>query len=253
MAFSVEVSSKQPDEVKAYRIDFSSALDAPWLDPVEIVSGEGLTDLENSGTYFGDSNSEFRVKIDTAGAPDKFKWSDDAGVTWSSAIDITGSAQLLTNGVSITFTATTGHTEDDEWGFTAHCEETISTVTAKAYEWDLRAQVDRSYDLEEAYAGADMVEVAIYSGGELLGRDTIGLSTGQRTLYFQAINSLPWVEKEDFVTSGSLGWGNVEGKQMVWFRCEGGEDRYSYKVSIVAFSSKEKHLEADIVIPIEDM
>jgi hypothetical protein len=253
VAFSVEVSSKQPDEVKAYRIDFSSALDAAWLDPVEMVTGCGLNDLENDGDYFADSNKKFRVKIDTEGTPDKFIWSEDGGATWSSAIDITGTAQLLTYGVSITFTATTGHTKDDEWSFTAHCEETLSSASATAYEWDLRAQVNRSYDLEELYAGADMVEVALYSDGALLGRDTIGLSAGQHTLYFQAINSLPWIEKEGFITTGSVGWGDVEGSQMVWFRCEGGEDRHNYKVSVVALSTKEKHLEADIVIPIENM
>lgn len=252
MAFSTTVSSKQPNEVKAYRVDFSPGLDDAWIDSPEMTTGVGLNDLTVSGTYFGTDNADFQVKISTAAATDQFMWSSDAGVTWSSGIEITGSAQLLENGVSITFGAVTGHTANDVWAFTCHCKETLNTVAATAYEWDLRAQVNREYDLETTYKGADEAEVAIYKAGVLLVRDIVTLSPGQRTLFFQAINDLPWVEKADFLTSGSVGWGYVEGKQMVWFRAQGGEDRHSYKVTIRAISTKEKHLEADIMIPVEE-
>jgi hypothetical protein len=252
VAFSTTVSSKQPNEVKVYRVDFSPGLDDPWIDVPEMTTGVGLNDLIASGTYFADANADFQVKISTAAAIDKFQWSSDAGVTWSSEIEITGSAQLLENGISITFGAVTGHTANDVWSFTAHCKEKLASVAVAAYEWDLRAQVNREYDLETAYAGADEAEVAIYAAGTLLVRDTIALSPGQRTLFFQAINDLPWIEKTDFLITGSVGWGNVEGDQMVWFRAQGGEDRHSYKVTIRAISTKEKHLEADIIIPVEE-
>lgn len=252
MAFATTVSSKQPSEVKAYRVDFSPGLDDAWIDPPEMTTGVGLNDLTASGTYFDDANSDFQVKISTAAATDKFQWSSDAGVSWSVEIDVTGSAQLLENGVAITFAAVTGHTAADAWLFTCHCRETFNTVTAVAYEWDLRTQVNREYDLETTYAGADEAEIAIYAAGVLLVRDTVALSSGQRTLFFQAINNLPWIEKADFLTSGSVGWGDVEGKQMVWFRAQGGTDRYSYKVTVSAITTKEKHLEADIIIPVEE-
>ena len=54
------------------------------------------------------------VKISTAAATDKFQWKTGAG-EWSLEIEITGDAQLLGDGVSITFGATTGHTVDDAW------------------------------------------------------------------------------------------------------------------------------------------
>lgn len=252
MAFSTTVSSKQPNEVKAYRVDFSPGLDEPWLDEPEMTTGVGLSDLTVTGTYFADDNADFQVKISTAAATDKFQWSADAGVSWSAEIEITGSAQLLENGVSVTFGAVTGHTADDVWSFTCHCKETLSSVSVVAYEWDLRAQVNREYDLETMYADADEAEVAIYAAGTLLVRETIALSPGQRTLFFQAINDLPWIEKDDFLTSGSVGWGNVEGNQMVWFRAQEGEDQHSYKVTVSAITTKEKHLEADIIIPVEE-
>jgi hypothetical protein len=58
----------------------------------------------------------YRVQIDGAGIPDTFKWSNDGGATWeASTVNITGAAQTLENGLTITFAATTGHTNGDYW------------------------------------------------------------------------------------------------------------------------------------------
>ena len=60
------------------------------------------------------------MKITTAGTPDKFKVSLDGGVTWTTAeTSITGTAQLIGNGIRITFAATTGHTLNDVWKYAA--------------------------------------------------------------------------------------------------------------------------------------
>lgn len=78
-------------------------------------TGAGLDDLTEGGTYTGGGQT-YRVKIDGEGTPDTFTWSDDGGSTWeATGVAITGSAQSLSNGVTVTFGATTGHTADDLW------------------------------------------------------------------------------------------------------------------------------------------
>ena len=82
--------------------------------------GAGLDDCTSGGTFSGGSNIDYVVEIDGTGTPDTFKWSDDDGSTWDvSTVNITGAAQTLNNGVTITFAATTGHTSGDRWSFTA--------------------------------------------------------------------------------------------------------------------------------------
>ncbi len=87
--------------------------------------GVTLNDLSSGGRYTGIQESPpyiyYRVEIDGAGSPDTFKWSDDNGTTWQvSSIAITaGSAQTLSNSVTVTFGADTGHTVGDYWNLSA--------------------------------------------------------------------------------------------------------------------------------------
>ena len=82
-----------------------------------VFEGKGLNDATSGGTFTGIVDMDYRVKITTAAATDKFQYSDDGGVTWSGEIDIVSGAIALNNGVTITFGATTGHTVGDKWGF----------------------------------------------------------------------------------------------------------------------------------------
>jgi len=66
-------------------------------------TGSGLDDLTSSGR-----------------TPDTFKWSSDGGTTWdATGVEITGSAQTLSNGVAVTFGDSTGHTLGDYWDIPA--------------------------------------------------------------------------------------------------------------------------------------
>jgi len=94
--------------------------------------GPGLDDMTSGGTFTGDVKTHYYVKITTAAATDKFDWSADGGVTWkATAVAITGAAQELEEGITITFGATTGHTLDDAWAFTAYPTPIGKQVTAK--------------------------------------------------------------------------------------------------------------------------
>jgi len=81
--------------------------------------GSGLNDLTPGGTFSGTSITDYIVQIDTAAGTDKFKWSSDGGTTYTANVSITGAAQTLSNGVTVNFGATTGHTLNDRWDFRA--------------------------------------------------------------------------------------------------------------------------------------
>ncbi|MBA7562087.1 hypothetical protein ES695_02140 [Candidatus Atribacteria bacterium 1244-E10-H5-B2] len=76
--------------------------------------GDGL----NDAIFTGNVTTSYKIEIDEEGTPDTFKWTDDGGGNWTEDVDITGSAQNLSNGVTITFAATTGHTTGDYWTLT---------------------------------------------------------------------------------------------------------------------------------------
>jgi len=84
-----------------------------------IFTGVGKNDATSGGVFVGLFDMDYRVKITTEGATDKFKYSDDGGTAWSIEADITGGEQILNNGVTIKFDTTTGHTKDDYWSFWA--------------------------------------------------------------------------------------------------------------------------------------
>ena len=93
-------------------------------------------DLSRSGTYTGSTDIRYLVEIDSIGTPDTFRWSNDNGASWTSGVDITGAAQLLENGLSITFGSTTGHDIDDYWIISAKSSSDNgigSDMNSKAY------------------------------------------------------------------------------------------------------------------------
>ncbi len=79
----------------------------------------GLNDMTAGGSFTGTANRSYRVQIDATGTPDTFRWSQDGGTTWTaSGVAITGAAQAVgTDGMTVTFANTTGHTLNDRWDF----------------------------------------------------------------------------------------------------------------------------------------
>jgi hypothetical protein len=98
-------------------------------------SGAGLNDLTR-GTANSDSDSSFfEVEIDgvgtgTAGV-DTFKWRKDEGA-YTETVDISGAAQTLSDSQTITFAATGGHTDGDEWTMGNLFAEPTTEVAATA-------------------------------------------------------------------------------------------------------------------------
>ncbi len=90
---------------------------------VTTFSGIGVDDLTQGGTYVGTAAHVYDIQITTIGTPDKFKWRKDGGA-WSAEILITGGAQTITDGLTVTFISTAGHALNDIW-----------TITVSASTW----------------------------------------------------------------------------------------------------------------------
>ena len=86
-------------------------------------AGNALDDMvSNDGdNYTGVVTRNYRIKIDdAASSPEEFTWSHDGGATWeATGVAITGAAQTLEDGVTVTFGATVGHALNDYWDFKA--------------------------------------------------------------------------------------------------------------------------------------
>ena len=79
-----------------------------------VFNGSGLEDMSVGEAYTGADVTTYVVRIDSTGTPDTFKWMR-TGESWHNGIAITGAAQTLDRGFTITFAATTSHTLNDQW------------------------------------------------------------------------------------------------------------------------------------------
>jgi hypothetical protein len=79
------------------------------------------------GSYSGDSNTPAHFEV-VATATSTFKWRKNGG-TWTTGVTITGSAQTLSDGVTVTFSASSGAGANDTYyGFT-HYQRMIEVVS----------------------------------------------------------------------------------------------------------------------------
>jgi 3-mercaptopyruvate sulfurtransferase SseA len=101
----------------------------PVISTPTFTTATGTSDLVVGSVYTSGTNSTFTVEIDSIGSPDTFRWSGNNGATWTSAVAITGSAQTLISGLTVSFGSTTGHTLNDIWTFSATARRNIEQYT----------------------------------------------------------------------------------------------------------------------------
>jgi len=95
----------------------------------ETFAGSGLDDMTAAGTHSGTEVVYYRIQIDATGTPDTFSWSNTGDTSWdATGVAITGAAQTLENGVTVTFAATTGHTDTNYWTFQASWEDRFGNL-----------------------------------------------------------------------------------------------------------------------------
>ena len=142
--------------------------------------GSGLNDLTFGTGYSGAASAYFEVVIDAADTPDTFKWRKDRAA-WTETVNITGSAQTLSDDQTITFAATTGHTATDQWVIGNLKDEdttedgTDAQITAAAHRL-----INPNATLVWSDSGGETMLVTDYSQGkaEFTGNVTIVTVTG---------------------------------------------------------------------------
>lgn len=121
----LEIYLQQETDFSNFRLDMEiqfGLYKAVLTQPYTAVSsttftGVGLDDATFGGTHSGAGQKDalIRVTIDSEGTPDTFKWSLN-GVEQATGIAITaGAIALGSTGITITFLATTGHTDTEYW------------------------------------------------------------------------------------------------------------------------------------------
>lgn len=101
--------------------------------PIFTTGNITLTDglIITFGNYFGHTVGDvFELDINQGGH-DTFQWQIDGAIPVATMVPISGSSQLLSNGVSITFVNINGHTLGDFWEITV--DQNIGVTTNNAY------------------------------------------------------------------------------------------------------------------------
>lgn len=85
-----------------------------------VFTGAGINDASCSGPSDNLAvGSTYTVIIDATGTPDTFKWKKGAGSYTTGVPIVAGVPAYLADNVTITFTASTGHTLNDQWVITS--------------------------------------------------------------------------------------------------------------------------------------
>lgn len=88
----------------------------------------GTITMISGGTYVGSNSRIYKIEIDTSGTPDTFRWSRDGGKNYIETYkEITVGAISLEDGITITFSATTGNSVNDYWTFHTKITAVVST------------------------------------------------------------------------------------------------------------------------------
>jgi hypothetical protein len=95
------------------RVTFTTGSTAVVGTGLAMTSGDGRW-AAFGGTYTATVRHTYTVVIDGTGSPDTFKWQLDSG-SFTTGVAITGAAQNLSNGITVTFASTTGHAVNDTW------------------------------------------------------------------------------------------------------------------------------------------
>lgn len=106
------------------------------------ASNTSPNDLTIEGTYTGSASVVKTIKISTAAGTDKFQYKDGDG-SYGAEVAMTGAAQSIGDGVTVTFGATTGHVLNDTF-----------TVTITVWNYELELNIpDASVQFKPGQSG----------------------------------------------------------------------------------------------------
>lgn len=135
--------------------------------------GAGLNDITAGGVFTQPARATdlmspyFRVAIDGTGTPNTFKWNGaNSTDTWTSlGVAITGGAQQLCNGITVTFASTSGHTLGDAWTFCVNAAHEALIVAGDQNNFTPDLVVRNGGTIENRSSAGDGFVINNLSGG----------------------------------------------------------------------------------------
>jgi hypothetical protein len=147
--------------------------------------------LTTGGTYTGNTTRYYKIIIDyVESSPNRFKWSNDAGLTFQNEqIEITGGAITLEDGITITFSAISGHTLSSYWTFTVAPTAITSSSGSKSMQMGHTIRKGVSYltntkETDFQIKTSDHERIRITENGQ------VGIGIGQPTSTFEVKNRI---------------------------------------------------------------
>jgi phage tail sheath gpL-like len=152
----VEISTPRTDGLVDEPV--SLLMVAPPSDNVGLAAyGDvtGLNDLTSGGTFTGTQDAVFEIEVIATGTPDTWRWRKNGG-SWSAAVTMSTNAVALSDGVTATFAASTGHTRFATWVIA--CAAVNYTFDTLSGEITSAAQAQAAYGVSSVLT--DMLSVA---------------------------------------------------------------------------------------------
>ncbi len=164
-------------------------------------SGQGLNDLSQGAAFSDTDTAYFEVEIDAEGTPDTFQWRKNGGA-YTTGVSITGAAQALSDGQTITFAATTGHTTGDKWVIGNLKDEPCTASGASAQITDTAKRIlDPNHPPVFTDDGGEAVLRIDYTTGTAYFTDNVGTVTVTGNLGYLEATTL---EKVGYLTDWSF-------------------------------------------------
>ena len=117
-----QISTYTEDDSGKWKNTFriSDSKDGLFADSISsaVFTGSGLDDMSSGGTYTDVDPREYRIVIDgVVGLANTFQWRNQTDGAWTTDVVITGAAQTLEDGITVTFGAISGQNYGDYWDF----------------------------------------------------------------------------------------------------------------------------------------
>lgn len=142
---------------------------------VATFNSSGLDDMSTGGQYTGVATKlKIKITIDATGTPDTFTWawSTDGGNSYTNGatgVSCSSSGSTLTTpatGVVVTFTATTGHTNANNWEFQVH--KPLYSARLLSMINDAQLEVAELIDIKRAMTNGTITTAGAKATGETI-------------------------------------------------------------------------------------
>jgi len=162
-----------------------------FITSASLNSANAALTLTTGGTYTGSTTKYYKVEVDYVNStPNRFKWSGDAGATFSAEqVAMTGSAITLESGITVTFSATSGHTLGSYWTFTTMPVATVASSGSRALQLGHTLRTGATY-LTNTKETDLQIKTSNHERIRVTDNGQVGVGVGQPSSTFEVQNKI---------------------------------------------------------------